>query len=118
MQDDELVLEGFKGRRGLLESVAPAASKMSFATLGKFANDWIEAMGGKFHQPPDCGCVGHGDYILEFQSVRIGTQWVAPAQLQAHAMVRLEAQDEDAADDEPSYLSWKGKGGVQNRAPL
>jgi hypothetical protein len=64
MQDDELVLEGFKGRRGLLEPVSPEPPTISFATVEKYANDWVEAMGGKFHQPPDCGCTAEG-IVLE-----------------------------------------------------
>jgi len=64
MQDDELVLEGFKGRRGLLEHVSPEPPTISFTTVEKYANDWVEAMGGKFHQPPDCGCTAEG-IVLE-----------------------------------------------------
>ncbi len=64
MQDDELVREGFKGRRGLLESVAPEPPKISSATVAKHANEWVEAMGAKFHDPPDCGCAVDG-IILE-----------------------------------------------------
>jgi hypothetical protein len=64
MQDDELVLEGFKGRKGLLEAGGSEPPQMSLATLAKYANDWIEAMGGKFHDPPDCGCTADG-IILE-----------------------------------------------------
>lgn len=64
MQDDELVLEGFKGRKGLLESGTAEPPQMSFATLTKYANDWVDAMGGKFHQPPDCGCTAEG-IVLE-----------------------------------------------------
>lgn len=64
MQDDELVLEGFKGRKGLLEAGGAEPPQMSFATLVKYANDWIDAMGGKFHQPSDCGCTAEG-IVLE-----------------------------------------------------
>jgi hypothetical protein len=64
MQDDELVLEGFKGRKGLLEAGAAEPPQMSFATFVKYANDWIAAMNGKFHQPPDCGCTAEG-IVLE-----------------------------------------------------
>ncbi|TKB68826.1 MAG: hypothetical protein E8D52_07530 [Nitrospira sp.] len=46
MQDDELVLEGFKGRKGLLEAGGAEPPRMSLATLTKYANDWIDAMGG------------------------------------------------------------------------
>jgi hypothetical protein len=67
MQDDELVLEGFKGRKGLLEAGGAEPPHMSFATLVKYANDWIDAMGGKFHDPPDCGCTAEG-IVLEFKS--------------------------------------------------
>ena len=103
MQDDELVLEGFKGRRGLLEPVTPELPKISFAMMEKFANDWIEAMGGKFHQPPDCGCMIHGNYVLEFQSMIVSTDKSEPAQSQASAVVRLETQDEGKSDDGPKY---------------
>ncbi|MDI3465386.1 MAG: hypothetical protein OJF50_004207 [Nitrospira sp.] len=85
MQDDELVLEGFKGRRGLLEPVGAEPPTLPFATLEKYANEWIEAMGSKFHQPSDCGCVVHGDYILEFRSNIVSTSKVDPAQSQASA---------------------------------
>lgn len=64
MQDDELVLEGFKGRKGLLEAGGSDPPAMSFATVEKHANEWVEAMGGKFHQPPDCGCTAEG-IVLE-----------------------------------------------------
>lgn len=64
MQDDELVLEGFKGRKGLLEAGGAEPPQMSLATLVKYANDWIDAMGGKFHQPSDCGCTAEG-IVLE-----------------------------------------------------
>ena len=64
MQDDELILEGFKGRRGLLEPVPPEPPTISFATVEKYANEWVEAMGGKFHKPPDCGCTAEG-IVLE-----------------------------------------------------
>jgi hypothetical protein len=67
MQDDELVLEGFKGRKGLLEAGGVEPPRMSFATVVKYANDWIDAMGGKFHDPPDCGCTAEG-LLLEFKS--------------------------------------------------
>jgi hypothetical protein len=67
MQDDELVLEGFKGRKGLLEAGSEEPPSMSLATLEKYANDWIDAMDGKFHQPPDCGCTAES-LVLEFKS--------------------------------------------------
>jgi hypothetical protein len=66
MQDDELVLEGFKGRRGLLESVTPELPTMRFDTMARHANDWVEAMDREFHQPADCGCSVEG-MILEIQ---------------------------------------------------
>lgn len=103
MQDDELVLEGFKGRRGLLESVGAEPPTMSFATLEKYANEWIEAMGGKFHQPEDCGCVVHGDYVLEFSSRIVSTNKVDPAQSQASAIIRLEANGEETPNSETKY---------------
>jgi len=71
MQDDELVLEGFKGRKGLLEARSAEPPQMSFATLVKYANDWIDAMGGKFHDPPDCGCTADG-IILEVRQRILG----------------------------------------------
>jgi hypothetical protein len=79
MQDDELVREGFKGRRGLLDTVGAEPPTMSFATLEKYANEWIDATGGKFYQPADCGCVIHGDYVLEFSSRIVSTSKVDPA---------------------------------------
>jgi hypothetical protein len=72
MQDDELVLEGFKGRKGLLETGGAEPPQMSFATLVKYANDWIDAMGGKYHDPPDCGCTAEG-IVLEFDSTITAT---------------------------------------------
>ncbi len=104
MQDDELVLEGFKGRRGLLEPVSAEPPTMSFATLEKYANEWIDAMGGKFHQPVDCGCVIHGDYVLEFQSRIVSTSKVDPAQSQASAVIRLEASEEENSGVETKYI--------------
>lgn len=74
MQDDELVLEGFKGRKGLLEAGSVEPPGMSFATLVKYANDWIDAMGGKFHDPPDCGCTAEG-IVLEFKSHIVQEPW-------------------------------------------
>jgi hypothetical protein len=65
MQDDALVLVGFKGTRGLLEAVTPEPPKIPFATVEKFANDWVEAMGRQFHPPPDCGC--KAGLVLSFQ---------------------------------------------------
>jgi hypothetical protein len=65
MQDDELVLAGFKGTRGLLEAVTPEPPRIPFATVEKFANDWVESMGRQFHQPPDCGC--KAGLVLSFQ---------------------------------------------------
>ncbi len=103
MQDDELVREGFKGRRGLLDAIGPEPPTISFATLEKYANEWIDAMGGKFHRPPDCGCVVHGDYILEFSSKIVSTSKVAPAQSQASAIIRLETKDEEVPNGETKY---------------
>ena len=57
VQSDELVVEGFKGRRGLLGSVAPQRPAMSPDAAARHANDWVAAMNGKFHSPPDCGCL-------------------------------------------------------------
>lgn len=74
MQDDELVLEGFKGRKGLLEAGSVEPPRMSFATLVKYANDWIDAMGGRFHDPPDCGCTAEG-IVLEFKSHIVQEPW-------------------------------------------
>ncbi|MBX3302001.1 MAG: hypothetical protein KF693_07290 [Nitrospira sp.] len=105
MQDDELVLEGFKGRRGLLEPVGPEPPTMSFATLEKYANEWIDAMGEKFHRPPDCGCVVHGDYVLEFQSSIVSSDpYGDPAQSRASAVIRLEASEAASADSEINYI--------------
>lgn len=66
MQDDELVLEGFKGRRGLLEPPAAEPPTLSIATVAKYANDWVAAMGSRFHQPPECGCESEG-ILLEVE---------------------------------------------------
>ncbi len=103
MQDDELVLEGFKGRKGLLEAGTAEPPRISFATVEKYANEWVEAMGGKFHQPPDCGCVVHGDYILEFSSRIVSTSKDDPAQSQASAAIRLEANEEENLNSETKY---------------
>ena len=103
MQDDELVREGFKGRRGLLDAVGAEPPTMSFATLEKYANEWIDAMGAKFHQPADCGCVIHGDYVLEFSSRIVSTSKVDPAQSQASAIIRLEASGEETPNGETKY---------------
>ena len=104
MQDDELVQEGFKGRRGLLEAVGADPPAMSFATLQKYATEWIEAMGGKFHQPEDCGCVIHGDYILEFQSRIVSSDPDGdPAQSQASALIRLEVSEEETSSAATKY---------------
>lgn len=103
MQDDELVLEGFKGRRGLLDSVSAEPPSMSFATLERYANEWIDAMDGKFHQPADCGCVVHGDYVLEFSSRIVSTSRDDPAQSQASAAIRLEANEEESPNGETKY---------------
>jgi hypothetical protein len=67
MQDDELVLEGFKGRKGLLEGGVAEPPTISLATVVKYANDWIDAMGAKFHKPPDCGYKAEG-IVLEIYS--------------------------------------------------
>ena len=107
MQDDELVLEGFRGRRGLLDAVGPEPPTMSFATLEKYANEWIDAMNGKFYRPPDCGCVVHGDYILEFSSRIVSTSRDDPAQSQASAAIRLEANEKESPNGETAY---KGQG--------
>jgi hypothetical protein len=80
---------------------------MSFATLEKYANEWIDAMNGKFHRPPDCGCVVHGDYILEFSSRIVSTSRDDPAQSQASAAIRLEANEEESPNGETAY---KGQG--------
>jgi len=104
MQDDELVLEGFKGKRGLLEPVGAEPPTMSFATLERYANEWINAMDGKFHQPADCGCVVHGDYVLEFSSRIVSTNKVDPAQSQASAIIRLEANGEEIPNSETKYI--------------
>ncbi len=104
IQDDELVLEEFKGRRGLLEAVTPAPPTMSFATVEKYANDWIEAMGGQFHQPSDCGCVMHGDYVLESHSMIVSSGSLTdPAQSRASATIRLEANEDERPGMEPKY---------------
>lgn len=66
IQKDGLVLAGFTGRRGLLEAVAPEPPAVSHATVTKYAKDWVAAMGGQFHRPPDCGCKADG-IILEVQ---------------------------------------------------
>lgn len=107
MQDDELVREGFKGNRGLLDTTGAEPPAMSFATLERYANEWIDAMDGKFHRPPDCGCVIHGDYILEFNSRIVSTRKVDPAQSQASAAIRLEANEEESPNGETKY---KGQG--------
>ncbi len=117
MQNDELILEGFKGRRGLLEPVTPEPPRMSFDAVKRFANDWIEAMGGKFHKPPDCGCVVHGDYILEFRSVIVSTNPNGdPARSEASSTIRLDAPQEDQPGAESLY---RGQGNITyNTGPL
>lgn len=56
MQEDDLVLEGFKGQRGLLTAPGAQPPRITHAAVTKHANDWIAAMDGKFHDPPECGC--------------------------------------------------------------
>jgi hypothetical protein len=65
-QEDELIREGFEGRRGLLEVVAPEPPAISRATVTKYANDWVAAMGGRIPEPVDCGCKTD-DIVLEIQ---------------------------------------------------
>jgi len=60
MQDDAMVLLGFKGLRGLLTPPNPAPPSMPFSTMEKHANDWIAAMDSKFHPPDTCGCEYEG----------------------------------------------------------
>lgn len=56
MQDDRQVILGFKGERGLNTPTRGEPPAMPFDTMARHANDWIEAMGARFHQPPECGC--------------------------------------------------------------
>jgi hypothetical protein len=74
MQDDELVLEGFKGRKGLLEGGGAEPPAISFATVEKYANDWVDAMGGKFHRPPDCGCTTEGIVLEIYNRIQADPQ--------------------------------------------
>lgn len=60
MQSDGQVMLGFQGRRGLLNPATTEPPAMPFDTMAKHANDWIEAMGGRFHQPAECGCEVEG----------------------------------------------------------
>jgi len=63
IQNDPLMLipEAFKGQRGLTESPpAPDPPAMPFDTMVRHANDWIAAMDGRYHPPPECGCEVEG----------------------------------------------------------
>lgn len=65
MQDDPQVRLGFQGVRGITEGgevEVPGAEPpaMSFNTMVKHANDWIDAMHAKFHPPAECGCEVEG----------------------------------------------------------
>lgn len=60
MQEDELVLLGFQGRKGLKAPVGAEPPAMPFATMVRHANDWIAAMDAQFRQPPECGCGADG----------------------------------------------------------
>src|SRR5687768_491301 len=55
-QEDELVLEAFKGQRGLTDAPGPEPPAMRFDTMVRHANDWIGAMDGRYHPPEECGC--------------------------------------------------------------
>ena len=62
-------------------------------------------MGGKFHQPEDCGCVIHGDYVLEFQSKIVSSDpYGDPVQSRASAVIRLEATEAANTDSETKYI--------------
>ena len=56
MRSDPQVLLGFKGQRGLTPPQGAEPPAMPFDTMARHANEWIAAMGGEFHQPPECGC--------------------------------------------------------------
>ena len=56
MQSDPQVLLGFKGQRGLTPPQGAEPPAMPFDTMARHANEWIAAMGGEFHRPPECGC--------------------------------------------------------------
>lgn len=56
IQEDPLILEAFKGQRGLTEPPSPEPPSMPFDTMVRHANDWIAAMGGRYLPPPECGC--------------------------------------------------------------
>jgi hypothetical protein len=60
MQSDAQVMLGFHGRRGLLNPPKAEPPSMPFDTMAKHANDWIDAMGGHFYQPAECGCEVEG----------------------------------------------------------
>ena len=60
MQEDPQVLLGFEGKRGLLSPVGVEPPAMSPAAVAKHANDWVEAMDGRFHPPAECGCEVEG----------------------------------------------------------
>lgn len=64
MQDDDLVLDGFKGLRGLKDPTTAEPPAMPFDTMVRYANDWIAAMDGRYHPPEDCGCKADG-IVLE-----------------------------------------------------
>lgn len=70
MQEDDLVLEGFKGQRGLENPPGAQPPRITHAAVTKHANDWIAAMDGQYHDPPECGCK-LPDVVL---SVRYRTQ--------------------------------------------
>jgi hypothetical protein len=69
-EKDELIQEGFKGTRGLNEDFGipkyievrkqpykpEQPTSMRYATFKQRAKDWIDAMGGKFREPKECGC--------------------------------------------------------------
>ena len=60
MQSDKQVLLGFKGQRGLQKPQGAAPPAMSFETMARHANAWIEAMGGNMYPPAECGCQVEG----------------------------------------------------------
>ncbi len=60
MQKDKQVLLGFKGQRGLQKPAGAAPPAMSFETMARHANAWIEAMGRNMYPPAECGCEVEG----------------------------------------------------------
>jgi hypothetical protein len=83
VEKDELIQEGFKGTRGLNEEFGiPKAvevrkqpyqpeppGSMTYQQFKQRAKAWIDAMGGKFREPKECGCVP------QKYKAKIGQRW-------------------------------------------